>query len=95
MPRHLCFTDDGLQQSIMRSWIAAEPTDDQKRYVKQLAARLTRMVDQEWGRGGGARDERFSVDVFGSVSWGGETGRGGDIDLVIRDTFHPQGWESL
>jgi hypothetical protein len=28
-------------------------------------------------------EKRFVVDVFGSMSWGGQTGKG-DIDLVIR-----------
>lgn len=91
VPKHLCFSDDELQFSLMRSWIAAEPTDEQKRYVAKLAARLTRLVDKEFGTGTGS--QRFTVDVFGSVSWGGETGRGGDVDMVVRDSFYPQGCE--
>lgn len=79
----------------MRSWIAAEPTDDQKRYIANLSKTLTRVIDNEWGLGKGASEKRFTVDVFGSVSWGGETGRGGDVDMVIRDSFYPQGCKYL
>jgi hypothetical protein len=93
VPRHLCCTKDNLQSSAMRHWIGAEPTDEMKRYVADLGAKLTTLIDREWGRGQGTRDPRFSVVVFGSVSWGGETGRGGDIDMVIRDSYYPQGCE--
>ncbi|BEI90831.1 uncharacterized protein CcaverHIS019_0309010 [Cutaneotrichosporon cavernicola] len=37
--------------------------------------------------------ERYIVDVFGSVAWGGGTGKSGDVDLVIIDKDYPLGYE--
>lgn len=93
VPRHHKISTDALQASIMASWIAAEPSDDKKRYVLKLATKLTRFVQTEFGGYDGDDGSRYVVDVFGSVSWGGETGKGGDIDMVIRDTHYPQGCE--
>jgi hypothetical protein len=35
-------------------------------------------------------ERRFEVDVFGSVSWGGETGQSGDLDLIILVSWASQ-----
>lgn len=84
---------DTLQSSLISSWMAAEPTEHRKLAIAQLTQRLTMLINRQFGPGTYDIGDRFIVDVFGSVSWGGETGRGGDLDLVIRDKDWPQGCE--
>ena len=73
-----------LQKSLIRSWTASEPSDRFHPSVATLLDQLTRMVNDRMGwYGDKNRDgDRFKVEVFGSVSWGGQT-KSGDIDLVV------------
>ena len=91
VPAHLKRSTDQLLTTIIASWISAEPTSEQKKYVTKLSTKLTGIINELWGNGSG--NPRFVVDIFGSVSWGGETGKG-DIDMVIRDEDLPQGCKS-
>ena len=84
---------DSLQQGVMYSWMAAESPESQKLAVAGLTERLTKLVNRFFGSNQGGED-RFMVDVFGSVSWDGDTGKGGDLDMVVRDHKYPQGCES-
>ncbi|KAK8858589.1 hypothetical protein IAR55_002818 [Kwoniella newhampshirensis] len=81
---------DTLQTTIMRSWIKTEPTAETKQYIKNILQTLTRVINGRFGSG--SNSKRFKVDVFGSVSWGGDTGKSGDLDMVILDTQLPQGY---
>lgn len=86
--------DDSLQSGIMNAWMAAEPPEVQKLAIAALTDRLTRLINRHFGgTSNGSGKERFKVDVFGSVSWDGNTGNGGDLDMVIRDRKFPQGCE--
>ncbi|WVQ96666.1 hypothetical protein IAU59_003772 [Kwoniella sp. CBS 9459] len=84
---------DKLQTGIMNSWVQTEPSKESRTYKKEFLKTLTRLVN---GRFGNLKltdgSPRFKVDVFGSVSWGGETGKSGDLDLVILDLALPQGY---
>ena len=73
-----------LQKSLIRSWTASEPSDRFHPSVATLLDQLTQVVNDRMGwYGDKNRDgDRFKVEVFGSVSWGGQT-KSGDIDLVI------------
>ncbi|WVF69164.1 hypothetical protein IAT40_003939 [Kwoniella sp. CBS 6097] len=86
-------TPDTLQTGIMGSWVKTEPSKESKLYKKEFLKTLTNLVN---GRFGNLKlkdgSPRFKVDVFGSVSWGGETGKSGDLDLVILDRALPQGY---
>lgn len=55
--------------------------------IPDLCSYLTQVVNQHMGGYVGMRHgqpPRFQVDVFGSMSWGGQTGQTGDIDMVVR-----------
>ncbi|OCF43574.1 hypothetical protein I317_02592 [Kwoniella heveanensis CBS 569] len=87
-------TPDTLQSGIMSSWMKTEPSKESRVYKKEFLKSLTRLVNGRFGNlkmpDGSAR---FKVDVFGSVSWGGETGKSGDMDLVILVSgYHPSLW---
>jgi len=92
IPNPLSYPDppDHLQQTIMASWKAAEPSIKTKEFVKKFLKSLSSIIN---ARLAGRSEKRFEVDIFGSVSWGGETGQGGDLDLVIIDKELPQGCE--
>lgn len=85
-------TSDILQRTLMQSWISAETSDSHKLGIASLTARLTSLINNTFA-GHVDGENRFVVDIFGSVSWGGDMGRGGDLDLVVRDKRHPQGCE--
>ena len=83
---------DGLQHSIMMSWAATEPTTETKEYLPKFLEKLSvtinsRLDDPRTATLKGIR--RFEVDLFGSVSWGGTTGQGSDVDLVLL-VSHPR-----
>jgi predicted nucleotidyltransferase len=89
-PEHLKHGDDRLQMSIMWKWHVAEISNEDEWRIEHLLEQLSEAVNMQLG-GYEARqraldplaEKRFVVDVFGSMSWGGQTGKG-DIDLVIR-----------
>ena len=81
---------DTLQASLIREWAATEPSSSKKQYIVRLLEELSVMINAKLGSHGGSMvkgKRRFEVDVFGSVSWGGETGSGGDLDLVVFVRF--------
>ncbi|WVW84643.1 hypothetical protein I302_106677 [Kwoniella bestiolae CBS 10118] len=81
---------DVFQSEIMQAWISTEPTQASKDFIMDLLSKLTSVINRRFGSKG---DQRFLVDVFGSVSWGGETGKSGDLDLVILDRAQLRGYE--
>ncbi|OCF54937.1 hypothetical protein L486_07593 [Kwoniella mangroviensis CBS 10435] len=81
---------DVLQTEIMQAWISTEPTQESKVFVRNLLSTLTSTINKRFGT---KDNQRFLVDVFGSVSWGGETGQSGDLDLVILDRAQLRGYE--
>lgn len=88
VPQHLRDPDgeDPLQQSLMLAWQKAEPSAKQKRNVAALLEKLSVVINERlgWPNSSSVKGQRrFEVDVFGSVSWGGETGESGDLDLVV------------
>ncbi|TYJ58512.1 hypothetical protein B9479_000720 [Cryptococcus floricola] len=76
---------DSLQTSMIESWRAAEPSQDSRLKLLRLIKDLTHIINAEYGGYAGKEGQRFYVDVFGSVSWGGDTGHSGDVDLIILD----------
>lgn len=96
IPKHLLdpTPPDALQSSLLHAWALAEPTAEKRAYIGHLLRTLSAVINQRFrGHQYGTQD-RFEVDVFGSVSWAGETGSSGDLDLVILDKRMPQGCES-
>ncbi|WRT67792.1 uncharacterized protein IL334_004766 [Kwoniella shivajii] len=85
---------DSFQSDIMQAWCSTEPTEESKKFVMKLLSNLTTVVNSTFGKQilQDGKD-RFLVDVFGSVSWGGETGKSGDLDLVILDRAQLKGYE--
>lgn len=71
-----------LQQTILDSWYLAEPTQAQIQEIRRLLVRLNSLFNNRSGTDNESGD-RYRVDVFGSMAWGGSTGRGADLDLVI------------
>ncbi|WWC70744.1 uncharacterized protein I206_104695 [Kwoniella pini CBS 10737] len=84
-------TPDKFQSEIIQAWVKTEPTEQSKQFVKTLLSSLTKIINAKYGDSSG--ENRFLVDVFGSVSWGGETGKSGDLDLVILDRAQLRGYE--
>ncbi|WOO77430.1 Poly(A) RNA polymerase GLD2 [Vanrija pseudolonga] len=82
---------DKLQQAIMASWRGSEPGPERTAAIVALLARLTALVNRH-SYVDNPRGNRYRVDVFGSVSWGGETKKSSDLDLVIVDTRLLQGY---
>ena len=92
---------DPLQHTVMKAWQATEPPKGRRSYVLALLEELSVLVNQKlaWAGSSSAKGKRrFEVDVFGSVSWGGETGAGGDLDLVVLVSSHGDsvaGWSLI
>lgn len=80
---------DPLQRSLISAWKNTEPSQQKKQDVSDLLERLSVALNQYLGdRISTAKGKRrFEVDVFGSVSWGGETGESGDLDLIVLVSF--------
>ena len=71
-----------LAKDILLSWGKTEPDPGSEAETRDLMSRVEDVLRRMYGGRVGGR-LRFEVDVFGSVSWGGETGSGGDLDLVV------------
>jgi len=84
---------DTLQDDMIRSWIASGPNQSTRTYTQRFLEALSQVLNQRFGST--LEDRRYQVDVFGSVSWGGETGESGDLDLVILDRKMLLGCESF
>lgn len=72
-----------LQQSLMASWQRAEPSDEQKKNIRDLLDRLTRLINAQAHLGENPSGTRYVLDVLGSVAWGGATGPSSDLDIII------------
>ncbi|WVQ82953.1 hypothetical protein IAT38_005089 [Cryptococcus sp. DSM 104549] len=84
-------SNDALQYSVIQSWKGSELAPEKATTLLKFLGNLSDIVNQRFGDY--PRDKtRFLVDVFGSVSWGGETGQSGDVDLIILDQDLPEGY---
>lgn len=83
VPENLLKSSSLLQRSMMLSWKQSCADKSYQQAVLSLLDWLSNTInmlfDQNYRGGPG----RFEVDVFGSVSWGGETGTSGDLDMVV------------
>lgn len=94
IPPALLASSETLQNTILRSWIEARPDAAKQTAIRLLLEKLTYNINKYLGGGPSLTkgERRFEVDVFGSVSWGGETGKGYDLDLVILVSSDSLGW---
>ncbi|TXT15852.1 hypothetical protein VHUM_00355 [Vanrija humicola] len=76
---------------MMNSWRMSEPPPERTAAILALLDRLTALINRAGARDN-HRGNRYRVDVFGSVSWGGETTKSSDLDLVIVDTHLLRGY---
>ncbi|WVO12553.1 hypothetical protein L204_100156 [Cryptococcus depauperatus] len=91
---------DALQTSLIESWKAAEPGEESRIRLGKLLKELTHIINEKYGGYGEDGTKRFYVDIFGSVSWGGNTGHSGDVDLTVLDRellhgYAPKLWRRL
>lgn len=92
IPGNLLQSASPLQKSMLTHWNSTCAESSYQDGILDLLAWLTKSINLRLSRGGaGSRDDggRFKVDVFGSVSWGGETGTSGDLDLVVIVSLAP------
>ena len=83
---------DPLNSSTLKAWLKTEPSQQSKDRVQHLLDTLNRTINSRYNHNFGRPKNappRFEMDVFGSVSWGGETGQSGDLDLVILVSRRP------
>lgn len=82
-----------LEESLLSSWAASEPSPARTKLIKDLLATLTvglhRWELKSGVQNGGSNERMLRVDPFGSVAWGGSTGNKGDLDLVILVSVPP------
>ena len=84
IPTSLYNNASPLQRSMLSNWSSSCADKDYQNGILDLLEWLTRSINLQFSRGGSRADGgRFKVDVFGSVSWGGETGTSGDLDMVV------------
>lgn len=84
-----------LQRSMLHSWASTCAKPEYQQTILKLLEWMTETINMVLCRGAGHKGKaRFEVDVFGSVSWGGETGSSGDLDLVIIVSHAPSGRSS-
>lgn len=88
VPFRVSRNSDPLHQSVLKSWQTAEPTAERKREVAKLLETLTHTINYSTSLQENPHRERYQVDAFGSMAWGGNTGRSGDLDLVIIVSGH-------
>ena len=70
---------------MLQSWRACDLDEERIRSVRRLCKDLGKLINRAFeGGNDGVLEGRFVVDVFGSVSWGGQTGSSGDLDMCIR-----------
>jgi hypothetical protein len=83
VPIHRDGPPNRLQQDMIESWCRAEPSPTQKAMIDKLLAHLTYMINEYGPVGNNPNRQRFQVDVFGSLAWGGGAGDSSDLDLVV------------
>jgi hypothetical protein len=66
-----------------QTWRRQTPDVDHVEMARRRDLERGRVAHRAPARATVRAEKRFVVDVFGSMSWGGQTGKG-DIDLVIR-----------
>lgn len=83
IPWHHRNRSDLLHQSVLKSWQAAEPSSARKQEIAQLLDTLTHTINFSTPTHENPTRDRYKVDAFGSMAWGGDTGRSGDLDLIV------------
>jgi hypothetical protein len=68
------------------SWRGSLPPADVQETISRIIWNVNEVIADRWPR------LRFVVEPFGSVSWRGQTGSQGDLDLVLRDYSRPFGY---
>ncbi|OXB37463.1 hypothetical protein J007_02836 [Cryptococcus neoformans] len=76
---------DALQTSAIESWKATEPSRESRLSLLRLLNDLTYIINSKYKGYEEGGLKRYWVDVFGSVSWAGDTGHSGDLDLIVLD----------
>lgn len=74
---------DALQTSAIESWKATEPSRESRLRLLRLLNDLTYIINSKYKGYEEGGLKRYWVDVFGSVSWAGDTGHSGDLDLIV------------
>lgn len=74
---------EALHQSIIKSWQAAEPDEKRKGEIERIMQKLTHTINNSTSYIDNPGRNRYKVDAFGSMAWGGDTGKSGDLDLVV------------
>lgn len=75
-----------LTSECYRSWQASAPSEETLSAISRIVWNVNEAIADKWPR------LRFVVEPFGSISWRGETGGAGDLDLVLRDYSKPLGY---
>lgn len=83
VPDRIARVGSSLQRSMIANWTDSCATSSYQQAVLDLLDRLTNVINHVFDKGNRRGVRRFEVDVFGSVSWGGETGTSGDLDMVV------------
>lgn len=73
-------------KECLDSWQQSQPSPDVQETITRIIWNVNEVVASRWPR------MRFVVEPFGSVSWRGQTGGQGDLDLVLRDYSRPYGY---
>ena len=68
------------------SWQESLPPADVQETISRIIWNVNEVIASRWPR------MTFVVEPFGSVSWRGQTGSSGDLDLVLRDYSRPLGY---
>lgn len=71
-----------LSISILESWRASEPSQAVRDNIVRILDRVNVIFQSRYGK-----RYRFVIDIFGSVSWGGETGGEADVDMALKVSY--------
>lgn len=82
LPKSLA-TRSRLEESLLQSWAASEPTPLRVQQIKDLLAAVTYKFERSEPVQRVTEGRMLRVDPFGSVAWGGSTGSKADLDLVV------------
>ena len=77
---------DSFTLSCIESWQNSLPSEEVRETVSRIIWNINEVIAARWPR------MNFVVEPFGSVSWRGQTGGQGDLDLVMRDYARPLGY---
>jgi hypothetical protein len=77
---------DSFTLTCIESWRNSLPSEEVRETVSRIIWNVNEVIAARWPR------MNFVVEPFGSVSWRGQTGGQGDLDLVMRDYARPLGY---